>query len=146
MGLLVAGDLLTLPVRLHDIELARPVDVVLDLEGRRVLGLEVRCGDEVHRFLPLPAVRVDDGEIAIGSPLTMLDELPFYRARGRTLGSLRGGRVARGGAALGTLRDLAFGPDGEIREVVVQTPAGEQRVAAGPDLEVASPRLGAGPS
>ena len=139
MGLLLAADLLTLPVRLHDIELARPVDVVVDLAGRRVLGLEVRCGDEVHRFLPLPAARVDDGEISIGSPLTMLDELPFYRARGRTLNSLRGGRVTRGGACLGTLRDLVFGTDGEIREVVLKTPTGERRVPAGPDLHVAAP-------
>jgi sporulation protein YlmC with PRC-barrel domain len=138
MGSLASGDLLALPVRLHGIDLGRCVELVIDLEVRRVLGFEVRCGDEVHRFLPLGAARIRDGEIAIGSPLTLLDELAFYRARGHGLGSLRGKKVANAGGKLGTLRDVVFGEDGTIRELVVATPSGELRVPPAADIRVAA--------
>ncbi len=45
-----------LPVRLHGIQLGRPVDLLLDPDTRRAVGLDLLCGDEVHRFLPV-AVR-----------------------------------------------------------------------------------------
>jgi sporulation protein YlmC with PRC-barrel domain len=136
MGSPACGDLLALPVRLHGIDLGRTVDVILDLDVRRVLGLEVRCGDDSHRFLPLAAARVHDGEIAVGSPLTLLDELPFYRARGHGLGALRGARVANAGGELGTLRDVVFDGDGAIRELVVATQTGERRVPPKADVRV----------
>jgi hypothetical protein len=45
----LSGDaLLALPVRLHGIQLGRPVDLLLDREAVRVVGLDVRCGDEEH--------------------------------------------------------------------------------------------------
>src|SRR5919199_6640159 len=138
MGSLASGHLLALPVRLHGIELGRSVELIVDLDVRRVLGFEVRCGDEVHRFLPLGAARIHDGEIAIASPLILLDELSFYRARGRGLGALRGARVANAGGDVGTLRDVAFEADGSILELVVATPAGERRLAAGADVRVAT--------
>src|SRR5438067_198368 len=78
-----SGDLRSLPIRLHGIELGRAVDLIVELETMRVLGLDVRCRDDTHRFLPLAAARVGEAEIAIGSALLLLDELPFYRARGR---------------------------------------------------------------
>ena len=53
MGSLLCGDLQALPVRTQGIEVGRTVDAVLDLEAGRVLGLEVRCGDGVDRFVPL---------------------------------------------------------------------------------------------
>jgi hypothetical protein len=143
MGSLVCGDLLALPVRTQGIELGRSVDVIVDLDAGRVLGLEVRCGDGADRFVPLVATRIRDGEIAIGSPLTLLDEVAFYRARGRTLGSLRGAKVRRGRHVLGTFRDVLFAGDGEIVELVVGTPAGERRVRPGADVRVAAPRASA---
>ena len=143
MGSLVCGDLLALPVRTQGIELGRSADVILDLDAGRVLGLEVRCGDGADRFVPLVATRINDGEIAIGSSLMLLDEIAFYRARGRTLGSLRGAKVTRGRRPLGTLRDVAFGVDGEICELLVAAPSGELRVRPGADVRVAAPRASA---
>ena len=138
MGSLASGHLLALPVRLHGIELGRSVELIVDLDVRRVLGFEVRCGDEVHRFLPLGAARIHDGEIAIASPLILLDELPFYRARGRGLGALRGARVRNAGGELGTFRDLVFGEEGEIHELVVASPSGELHVPPAADVRIAT--------
>src|SRR5436189_6382500 len=121
MGSMASGDVVALPVRLHGIELGRSVELIVDLDVRRVLGFEVRCGDDAHRFLPLAAARVRDGEIAIGSPLTLLDELPFYHSRGHRLAALRGARVAAARDELGTLRGVAFEDDRSICELVVAT-------------------------
>ena len=136
MGSIASGDVLALPVRMHGIGLGRVVELVVDLDVRRVLGFEVRCGDETHRFLPLAAAHVQEDRIAISSPLTLLDELEFYRGRGHGLGALRGARVASAGGDLGALRDVVFDADGSIRELVLATAAGEQRVAPGADVLV----------
>jgi hypothetical protein len=138
MGSMASGDLAALPVRLHGIELGRSVELVVDLGVRRILGFEVRCGDEVHRFLPLPAAHIRHGEIAIGSPLMLLDELAFYRARGYGLGALRGAQVANAGGELGTLRDVVFDADGMILELLVATPSEELRVPPAADVRVAA--------
>ena len=132
MGSMSSGDVLALPVRMHGIGLGRSVDLILDVDVRRVLGFEVRCGDDTHRFLPLAAARVHEDKIAIGSPLTLLDELAFYRARGHGLGA----RVANARGKLGTLRDVVFDPGGSIHELVVATSAGEHRFPPGADLRV----------
>jgi len=123
-----SGDLRSLPIRLHGIELGRAVDLIVELETMRVLGLDVRCRDDTHRFLPLAAARVGEAEIAIGSALLLLDELPFYRARGRSLQALRGTAVETGGGAAGALKDVLVGGDGAIEQVVVEGPTGERRV------------------
>lgn len=138
MGSMSSGDVLALPVRMHGIGLGRSVDLILDVDVRRVLGFEVRCGDDTHRFLPLAAARVHEDKIAIGSPLTLLDELAFYRARGHGLGALRGARVANARGKLGPLRDVVFEDDGMIRELVVATEAGERRIQPGADVRIAS--------
>ena len=107
----LSGDsLLGLAVRLHGVHLGRPVDLLLDREGERVVGIDVLCGDEVHRFLPLPTAAVGDGEIAIHSPLVLLEEdgLDFYRARTFRLSALRGRPVQRDG------RDVVLGSDGRL--------------------------------
>jgi sporulation protein YlmC with PRC-barrel domain len=137
MGSIVSGAVL-LPVRLRGIDLGRAIELVVDLDVRRVLGFEVRCGDDVHRFLPLAAAHVRDREIAVASSLTLLDELAFYRGRGHGLGALRGARVATAAGKLGTLRDVVFDADGSIRELVVATSAGERRVPPGADVSVAT--------
>ncbi len=82
-------DLLNRPVRLHGIELGRVVDVILDQAAERPIGLDVRCGDGEHRFLPFAAMRIGEDDVEVDSPLTILepDQLDFYRSRGRTLRS-----------------------------------------------------------
>jgi len=138
MGSMSSGDVLALPVRMHGIGLGRSVDLILDVDVRRVLGFEVRCGDDTHRFLPLAAARVHEDKIAIGSPLTLLDELAFYRARGHGLGALRGARVANARGELGTLQDVVFDTAGAIHELVVAGAAGERRIPPGAEVRVAT--------
>ena len=113
----LSGDaLLALAVRLHGVHLGRPVDLLLDRDGERVVGIDVLCADEVHRFLPLPTAVVGDDGIAIHSPLVLLeeDELDFYRSRTFTLSSLRGRPVQRDEREVGNLRDVVFGVDGHL--------------------------------
>jgi hypothetical protein len=82
-----AADLLGLPVRLHGIQLGRPLDALVDQHADRVLGFEVICGDEARRFLPFSVARIRPDEIAVDSALTLIDErdLDFYRRRSRRL-------------------------------------------------------------
>jgi hypothetical protein len=114
-------ELLALPVRLHGIQLGRPVDLLLDRDAQRAVGLDVLCGDEVHRFLPLPTAAVGRGEIRILSPLVLLEqrELDFYRSRTLALSRLRGGVVERNGRQLGQLRDVVVADDGRLTAAIV---------------------------
>ena len=119
----LSGDaILSVPLRLHGIELGRPVDVLLDRETMRVVGLDVLCGDEVHRFLPLPTAAVGDGELAIHSPLVLLeeDELGFYRAHAFSLKSLQAKEVTRKQRRVGALRDIVFAADGTLLAVLLE--------------------------
>jgi hypothetical protein len=108
-------------VRLHGIPLGRPVELLLDRDDLRVVGIDVRCGDDVDRFLPLATAIVRDDEIAIRSPLVLLEEeeRAFYAARTFALRSLRGVSVDRGGSAEGALREILFGPDGTLTGLIV---------------------------
>jgi hypothetical protein len=135
-----SGRLLSLPIRLHGIELGRPVDLILRPETMQLLGLEIRCGDDTHRFLPFAAARIGEHEIAIGSALLLLDELPFYRRRGRSFGGLRGARVRAGGVAAGTLKDVLVGEDGKIERLLVAGPTGVREVPAGGGVDIEEPR------
>lgn len=118
-------ELLGLPVRLHGIQLGRPVDLLLDPEGRRAVGLDLLCGDEVHRFLPLPTAAVDRDEIRIPSPFVLLEqhEVDFYRSRTLALSGLRGRPVERNGRKLGALQDVVVAEDGQLLAAIV---AGER--------------------
>jgi hypothetical protein len=135
-----SGDeVLRLPVRLHGVDLARPVDLLLDGEGLRVVGLDVVCGDEVHRFLPLPTAAIGDGALTIHSPFVLLeeDELGFYRTRAFALSSLRGRPVLKQGQDVGTLRDVVFVSSGDL--VAVRLATGE-RLPLDDTLAFAPPR------
>jgi len=85
-----ASELLSLPVRMHGIQLGTPVDALLDEHADRVLGFELLCGDGTHRFLPFSVARLQADEIAVDSALTLIDErdLEFYRRRSRRLDDL----------------------------------------------------------
>ena len=138
---LIGAELLARPVRLHGIQLGRPVDLLLDRDTLRTVGLDVLCGDEVHRFLPLPTASVSDDEIAILSPLVLLeeDELHFYRSKTFALSTLRGRPVERKGRDLGALGDVVVGAVGELVAVVV---AGK-RIAWDGELRFAATRRSA---
>jgi hypothetical protein len=116
-------------VRFNGIELGRPVDVLFDREVSRAVGLEVVCGDDERRFLPLSVATVDGDSIAIGSPFLLVDEsgLSFYREEARTLRALRGARIDHQGVN-GVLRDIVLGEDGTIDAVVLATGDGAKRV------------------
>jgi hypothetical protein len=113
---LTAEGLLKLPVRVRGIHVGWPVDVILDAAGTRAIGLDVLCGDENHRFLPLAAAELRPDVIDVRSPLTLLTsvELDFYRSRGSTLKELRARR---------RVRDVAFGENWQIEELLAQEAA-----------------------
>lgn len=90
MGSRVARELLELPVTLDGIRLGRCVDVVLDDQLERVVGVVVRCGDNTERFLVLDTAEVRDDAIAVSSALLLLDDVDFYRRHGRLLSDPRG--------------------------------------------------------
>jgi PRC-barrel domain len=84
-------QLLEQPVSLHGVRMGHVVDVILDAAEGLPMGLEVRCLDRRHRFLPMAAATPVGDEVVIDSPFALLetDELEFYKGRGV---SLRGGR------------------------------------------------------
>jgi hypothetical protein len=86
----LAGELLRLPVRTRNIEIGRPVDVIVDPVHNRAVGFDVLCRDDEHRFLPWTAVVVDEKSISVESPIVMLaeEQLAFYRTRARSLREL----------------------------------------------------------
>ena len=80
-------DLLQRIVRLHGVQIGHVVDVLLDPTDDNPIGLDVRCEDGKHRFLPLAAASLVADEVLIESPFALLDgdELEFYRERSVTL-------------------------------------------------------------
>ena len=88
-GGLNVDTLLQRRVCFGDIELGRVVDVILDTSLRRVLGLDVLCGDRTRRFLPYGACELVDGVVGVDSALVLSGELDFYRSRGRALTVIR---------------------------------------------------------
>jgi hypothetical protein len=137
---LAAADLLLFPVSLGGIQLGRPVDLLLDRDGLRVLGFDVLSRDEVHRFLPLAAAELESEQIVVGSPLLLLDEgeLAFYRTQGQTLRSLRGARLEQDGEPVGLLRDVAVGPGGMVTDLLVFS-EGSERWVPSAGLRVVAP-------
>ena len=86
-----ALELLNKRVVTSGIALGRVVDVILDETGDRTIGLDVRCKDGVHRYLPIATVDLTGDEVVVESPLVLLetDQLDFYRTHGRSLRSSR---------------------------------------------------------
>jgi hypothetical protein len=120
MGSMLATELLLLPVRLHGIRLGRPVDLLLDPDGWRVLGFVMLCGDESERFLVFATADPREKEIDVPSALLLLEDVDFYRERSRSLRALLGGAVTNGRGDLGELRDLLLTRDGTVAALVVE--------------------------
>ena len=133
-----ASELLRLPVRLNGILLGRPLDLLVDFDARRAIGLDVLCGDDARRFLPLGAADVREEAIVVGSPLTLLEEseLRFYRDRASTLSRLRGAELECDGDVVGALRDVEIGADGAVEGVVVELGGHVRTIAPTPALRV----------
>jgi hypothetical protein len=133
----VSGEgTLLLPVRLHGIQLGRPVDLIVDPPSGRAVGFDVLCGDDVHRFLPIAAAQVGEQEIAVGSSLMLLEDVGFYRKRGESLRALRGRPVRRGRRALGVLVDLTLSREGKLLEIVLERDGRQLRTAFDPSLDL----------
>jgi hypothetical protein len=124
-----AEQLLRFPVRFDGLDIGRAVDLILDPHHGRALGLEVLCGDDVHRFLPLAAAEVGADEIRLSSPFALVDDksFDFYRGRTSSLRTIKGMHVARAGRDLGSIRDVVVSPAGEISAFVVDS--GEEGIA-----------------
>jgi hypothetical protein len=129
LPLLRTSGLVRRPVVYRDIRLGVAADALFDRALRRLVGLEVRCGDERDRFLPFPACEVRDERIVVESALVLLDaNVEFYRLDGSTFAALRDTPVLAAGRAVGTLLDLLVRHDGEVARVVVATPAGPREL------------------
>ena len=115
MGSLSAGASLQLPVNLRGIQLGRPVDLLLDLDGWNVLGFVVLCGDESRRFLPYAAAQMQTGEIAVGSALMLLEDAGFYEKRGVSFRSQLGAEMSGG-----VLKDLVLDAAGHVTRLIVE--------------------------
>jgi hypothetical protein len=103
------------------IQVGHAVDLLLHPTEPRALGLDVLCGDDRHRFLPLSAATLHDDRIEASSALVLLDlsEDSFYRLEARALAQLRGLPVAGGRS----LEDVVLGRGWAIVELVLD---GEQ--------------------
>ena len=123
---IAAEQLLRLPICFRGIDVGHAVDVILDPQGRRALGLDVLCKDEAHRFLPLMAAQFGEDEITVASALTMLaaDALAFYRKRASTLRLLRGAHVQLKGKDVGRLEDVMVSSNGTIAALIVNGAGG----------------------
>jgi hypothetical protein len=120
---ITGDDLLRRPVRAHGIQVGQPVDLLLHPTEPQALGLDVLCGDDLHRFLPLSAAEVTERHVEAFSPLVMLDlrEGSFYRREARSLNGLRGTPL-RGRSSL---QDVVLTPDWTISELVLD---GDERI------------------
>src|SRR5258708_25125385 len=140
MGAVSADQLLRLPVRVRGIDIGNAVDVLIDTDGWRALGLDVLCRDDTHRFLPLTAAALHPGEISVSSALTLLaeGELSFYRRRARSLRALRARPVLEGRRNVGVLDDIVVSPDGSIEELVGRNGRETTRLSAGRAVRIAA--------
>jgi len=94
------------------------VDLLLHPQEPHALGLDVLCGDDRHRFLPVSAAQLRGDHVEAASSLVLLDlrEDSFYRLESRPLSDLRGATVD-GGVEL---QDVVLDPGWRIVELVVE--------------------------
>jgi len=58
-------------------------DLILDPVENTALGFEVEATSGRVYFLPLALTAIPNGHIAVTSPLHMVDDVEYYRRRGR---------------------------------------------------------------
>jgi len=130
MGSFSAAALVGAPVRLNGILLGRPIDLVLDAAGRRVLGFVVESGDDSPRFLPYAASQPATDAIVVGSALMLLDDVSFYRKHGVSFKSLLGTGIERETGPVGALIDMLIDRAGDVVELEVDADRVHSRVPA----------------
>jgi hypothetical protein len=114
---------------MHDIQLGWPTDLLVDIATWKALGFVVRCGDDSVRFLPYAAAQPSGDEIAVASPLVLLEDVGFYATRGLAFRTLVGCEVGRDDRVAGVLRDLIIRA-GTIEEIEVESGGVLHRVPA----------------
>jgi len=127
---LSAASLVGVPVRFHGSRLGRVSDLLVDVHRWVVVGFLVACGDDAERFLPFAASQPDADEIAVGSPLMLLDDPGFYRARAASFEALAGGDVVRMRHHAGRLADLVVARTGAVDELEIDDDGMRRRVPA----------------
>jgi hypothetical protein len=136
------GGLVGRAVMYRDIRLGVAVDALLDRLVRRLVGLDVLCGDGAHRFLPFPACDVVETHLAVDSALVFLErDVDFYRAGGRSFSKLKGLPVRLSGLEVGTLADVVVTPAGDVRHVIASTSTGDRELEPGPGVVIGNPDL-----
>jgi hypothetical protein len=131
------GALVGRTVMYRDIRLGVVVDALLDAPVRRLVGLDVLCGDGAHRFLPFPACDVRQKRIAVDSALVFLErDVDFYRVGGRPFSMLQRLPVRLSGLEVGTLLDVVVTSAGDVTRVVASTTTGDRELEAGHGLVV----------
>ena len=134
--------LLGRPVLLRGINLGHVVDVLLNLEPLRAVGVEVRSPDGEERFLPLAVAELVESALHITSPFGLLDrgEAGFYRAGTVPWRLLRGTAAGQAGYDAGALADILLDSEGVARECVITTEDGGSRTAPAAAVRLAGPR------
>ncbi|MGH3113976.1 MAG: hypothetical protein ACRDOP_10985 [Gaiellaceae bacterium] len=142
LPLLRTSGLVRRPVVYRGIRLGVAADALFDRAIRRLVGLEVQCGDEKDRFLPFPACEVRDERIVVESALVLLEgNLEFYRLDGCTFSELRGSRVLAGGDEAGALADLLVSTDGKVARIVAAAEDGRLELEADRAVTLGNQRL-----
>ena len=136
MGERWTGDeLRSRPVCLRGIQLGRVQELLVDPGGLRLIGFDVRCGDDAVRFLPVAATRLRDSALEVRSALLLLDEndTSFYRRRTRPLRELLALPIRAESGPAGLLHDVVVEEDGSISALVVD---GGRRLNTGPSVRL----------
>ncbi|MGH3035843.1 MAG: PRC-barrel domain-containing protein [Gaiellaceae bacterium] len=132
LPLLRTSGLVRRPVEYRGIRLGAVADALFDRPIRRLVGLEIRCGDDKDRLLPFPACEVRDDSVTVESALVLLEgNLEFYRLDGCTFSELRATPVRVDGDEAGPLTDLLVTPDGEVARIVAAAPDGRLELEPG---------------
>jgi hypothetical protein len=136
------GGLVRRVVVYRDIRLGTAVDALFDRDLARLTALEVRCGDGVHRLLPLPACEVHGDRLEVSSALVFVEEdVGFYRSEGAPFTELVGEPVLEHGAVAGALADVLVTAEGEVGRFVAAGPDGRRELERGPGVAVGNHAL-----
>lgn len=80
-------------VLVADHPVGRVSDLILDPIETTVLGFEVEATSGRCYLLPLALTLIPNGHIAVTSPLHLVDDVEYYRRRGRRLDWLAAGEL-----------------------------------------------------
>jgi len=79
------GELRGMRVFVADQPVGNVTGLILDPVENTALGFEVEATSGRLYFLPLALTAIPNGHVAVSSPLHMVDDVDYYRRRGRRL-------------------------------------------------------------